>query len=52
MKTCLINKIDQMREKLYKLIELYGPQNQEVLRCSQELDNLIYNTYRNKEQIA
>ncbi|MDF2533306.1 MAG: Spo0E like sporulation regulatory protein [Clostridia bacterium] len=52
MKTRLTNKIDQMREKLYKLIELYGPLNQEVLRCSQELDNLIYNTYENKEQIA
>ena len=52
MKRLLTNKIDQLREKLYELIELYGPQNQEVLRCSQELDNLIYNSYKRKEQIA
>ena len=52
MKRLLTNKIDQLREKLYELIELYGPQNQEVLRCSQELDNLIYDVYKRKEQIA
>jgi hypothetical protein len=52
MKKLLTNKLDQLREKLYKLIELYGPENQEVLKCSQELDNLIFDTYKNKEQIA
>lgn len=52
MKKLLTKKIDQLRDKLYKLIELYGPQNQEVLKCSQELDNLIYNAYKNKERIA
>ena len=52
MKKLLTKKIDQLRGKLYKLIELHGPQNQEVLKCSQELDSLIYNSYKNKEQIA
>lgn len=52
MKKLLTRKIDQLRDKLYKLIELYGTQNQEVIRCSQELDNLIYYSYKNKEQIA
>lgn len=45
MKKLLVSKIDQLREKLYKLIELHGPQNQEVLRCSQELDILVNNAY-------
>jgi hypothetical protein len=45
MKKLLAEKIDQLRERLYKLIELYGTQNQEVLKCSQELDILICNSY-------
>jgi hypothetical protein len=45
MKKLLAEKIDQLRERLYKLIELYGTQNQEVLKCSQELDVLICNSY-------
>ena len=45
MKKFLTKKIDQLREKLSRLIELYGTQNQEVLSCSQELDILIYNAY-------
>jgi hypothetical protein len=45
MKKLLISKIDQLRERLYKLIELYGPQSQEVIRCSQRLDVLIYYSY-------
>jgi len=48
MKKLLTNNIDQLREKLYKLIDLYGPQNQEVLRCSQRLDVLIYYSYIKK----
>lgn len=45
MKKLLLKKIELLRERLHKLIDLYGTQNQEVLRCSQELDILIYNSY-------
>lgn len=48
MKKLLPSKIDQLRERLYKLIELYGPQNKEVLSCSQELDVFIYYSYIKK----
>jgi hypothetical protein len=45
MKKLLLEKIELLRERLHKLVELYGTQNQEVLKCSQELDILIYNSY-------
>jgi len=45
MKKRLKKRIEIMKEKLYKLIDLYGTQNNEVLKCSQELDILIYNAY-------
>ncbi|MDF2841041.1 MAG: Spo0E like sporulation regulatory protein [Clostridia bacterium] len=45
MKKLLCKRIEFLKEKLCKLIELYGTQNQEVLKCSQELDRLIFNSY-------
>jgi len=50
MKKLLTKKTEKLREKLSKLIELYGVQNQEVLRCSQELDILIYSSYKVKSK--
>lgn len=43
-------KIELLREKLAKLIELYGTQKQEVLQCSEELDRLIYNSYKKESK--
>jgi hypothetical protein len=39
-------KIEFLKEKLNKLIEQYGTQNPEVLKCSQKLDRLIYYSYK------
>lgn len=46
MSTVLADKIEFFREKLNRLIEQYGTQNQEVLKCSQKLDMLIYYSYK------
>jgi hypothetical protein len=45
MKKLLMKRIEILKEKLCKLIDLYGTQNHEVLKCSQELDMLIFNSY-------
>lgn len=50
MKKLLEKRIERLKEKLNKLIELYGTQNNEVLRCSQELDILIYSVYKTKSK--
>jgi|GEM_PF-3700244 len=46
MKKLLSKRIETLKDKLNKLIELYGTQNQEVLRISQELDILICSSYK------
>lgn len=46
----LCKKIERLRERLNKLIELYGTQNKEVIRCSQKLDLLIYSSYKTKSK--
>lgn len=45
MRKLLKKQIEKLREELIKLIELYGTQNPEVLKCSQKLDILIYSSY-------
>lgn len=50
MKKLLMKRIEMLKERLCKLIELYGTQNNEVLKCSQELDMLICNTYITKSK--
>lgn len=48
MNKFLSKKIENLKGKLNKLIDAYGTQNPEVLKCSQQLDLLIYNTYKTK----
>lgn len=45
MEKPLTERIEMLRNKLNRLIELYGTQNEEVLKCSQELDILIHISY-------
>ncbi len=46
MNKLLTGKIEAYRKRLNRLIERYGTQHQEVLRCSQRLDMLIYYSYK------
>lgn len=38
--------MEEKRELLYILIERYGTQDPIVIKCSEELDNLISDSYR------
>ncbi|MDF2521596.1 MAG: Spo0E like sporulation regulatory protein [Clostridia bacterium] len=40
------DKIEYLKQKLNKLVELHGTQSKEVLKCSQELDLLIVTSYK------
>lgn len=48
MEKYIIKKIELSREKLNKLIELHGTQSTKVLKCSRDLDKLIYSSYTKK----
>lgn len=43
-------KIEYLKRQLDRLIEIYGTQNKEVLKCSQELDVLICSSYQIKSK--
>lgn len=46
----LIAEIEVLRDRLNVLITLYGEKNEDVLHCSQELDELISEYHRSKEE--
>ena len=46
MNELLTKRIEKLRAKLNKLIELYGTQDEKVLKCSQRLDMLISSVYK------
>jgi hypothetical protein len=43
-------QIESLKKHLDKLIELYGMQSKEVLKCSQKLDVLICHSYKIKSK--
>lgn len=43
-------KIEHLKQLLDELIELHGMQSKEVLKCSQELDVFICNSYKIKSK--
>ena len=44
----MMSKLERMRSRLYKALEIYPSNSEEILRLSKLLDELICKSYRSK----